>query len=62
MPHFQITIPYTAHARKIGLLLEVTLGKKFDIVSSFKPNAPLANVVEALENLVKILRSRITLS
>jgi hypothetical protein len=34
-------------------MLRESLGKRFDIVSIFKPNAPLANVVEYLGKLSK---------
>jgi hypothetical protein len=51
----------SSHARKIGPMLGQTLGKKFDIVSIAKPNAPLSNDAEVLGKVVKILPSRITL-
>jgi hypothetical protein len=45
----------TSHGSEIGLMLKESLGKRFDIVSTFKPNAPLANVVEDLGKLGKDL-------
>jgi hypothetical protein len=43
-------------------MLRETLGKKFDIVSTVKPNTPLANVTEDLDKLGRNLSRRITLS
>jgi hypothetical protein len=42
----------SSHGREIGPLLQENLGTKFD-VSTSKPNAPLAKVVEDLEKLCK---------
>jgi hypothetical protein len=42
-------------------MLKESLGKGFDPVSIFKPNAPLANIVETWGSLVKILPSRLLL-
>jgi hypothetical protein len=41
----------SSHGRDIGPMLKENLGNKFDIVSIFKPNAPLAKVVEDLGKL-----------
>jgi hypothetical protein len=38
----------SSHGKEIAPMLKESLGKDFDIVSIFKPNAPLANVVEDL--------------
>jgi hypothetical protein len=45
----------SSHGREIGPMLKESLGKGFDIVSIFKPTAPLANVVEDLGKLGKDL-------
>jgi hypothetical protein len=45
----------SSHARGIGPMLQENLGSKFDICIIFKPNAPLANVVEDLGKLCKDL-------
>jgi hypothetical protein len=39
----------------VSLIKNESLGKKFDIVSIFKPSAPLANVAEGLGKLGKDL-------
>jgi hypothetical protein len=41
----------SSHGRDIGPMLKENLGTKFYIVSIFKPNAPLAKVVEDLGKL-----------
>jgi hypothetical protein len=41
----------SSHVRRIGPTLRETLGKKTDIVSTVKPNAPLTNVAEDLGKL-----------
>jgi hypothetical protein len=47
----------SSHGRRIGPMLQENLWSKFDICSIFKPNAPLANIVEDLgkpgKNLTK---------
>jgi hypothetical protein len=43
----------SSNRRIIGSMLKENLGIKFDIVSIFKPNAPLAKVVEDLGKLGK---------
>jgi hypothetical protein len=48
----------SSHGRGIGPMLQENLGSKFDICSIFKPNAPLANVVENLGKLGKDLTKR----
>jgi hypothetical protein len=45
----------SSHGREIGTMLRKSLGERFYIVSIFKPNAPLANVVEDLRKLGKDL-------
>jgi hypothetical protein len=43
----------SSHGRDTGSMLKENLGNKFDIVSIFEPNAPLAKVVEDLGKLGK---------
>jgi hypothetical protein len=43
----------SSHDRKIGPMLQENLGTKFDMCSIFKPNAPLAKVVEDIRKLGK---------
>jgi hypothetical protein len=43
----------SSYGREIGPMLKESLGRGFDIVSIFKPNAPLANTVEDLGKLGK---------
>jgi hypothetical protein len=47
-----------SHGREIGPMLKESLGKDFDIVSIFKPNVPLTNVVEDLGKLGKNLTKK----
>jgi hypothetical protein len=49
----KILLMGSSHGREIGPMLEESLGIKFDIVSIFKPNAPLEKVVEDLGKLGK---------
>jgi hypothetical protein len=43
----------SSHGRDIEPMLKEDMGNKFDIVSTFKPNAPLTKVVEDLGKLGK---------
>jgi hypothetical protein len=43
----------SSHGRDIGPMLKENLGTKFDMVSIFKPNVPLAKVVKDLGKLGK---------
>jgi hypothetical protein len=49
----KIVLLGSSHARKTGPTLGATLGKKFDVFSILKPNAPLTNVIEDLGKLSK---------
>jgi hypothetical protein len=51
----------SSHGRGIGPMLQENLGSIFDICSIFKPNVPLAYVIEDLGKLGKTLPSRIIL-
>jgi hypothetical protein len=41
----------SSHGKENGLMLLAHLGTQYEITSTFKPNAPLANVAEALRKL-----------
>jgi hypothetical protein len=45
----------SSHGWDIGPMLQEKLGTEYEVTSIFKPNAPLANVVEGLGNLGKHL-------
>jgi len=48
----------SSHGRNIGPLLQNHLGTEYEVMSIFKPNAPLENIVEDLENLRKDLTKK----
>ena len=51
----------SSHGRNIGPLLQNHLGTEYEVTSIFKPNAPLENIVEGLQNLGKDLTKKETL-
>jgi hypothetical protein len=51
----------SSHGRKVGHMLQEILSKEYEVTTLFKPNAPLANVVEDLTKLGKTLPSGIML-
>jgi hypothetical protein len=48
----------SSHGRDIGPMLQKHLGFEYEVTSTFKPNALLANVIEDLENLSKDLTKK----
>ena len=48
----------SSHGHNIGPLLQNHLGTEYEVMSIFKPNAPLENIVEDLENLGKDLTKK----
>ena len=51
----KIVLLGSSHGRNIGPMLQEKLGTEYIVTSIFKPNAPLANVIEDLGNLGKDL-------
>lgn len=51
----KIVLLGSSHGQDIGPMLQEKLGTEYEVTSIFKPNAPLANVIEDLENLGKDL-------
>jgi hypothetical protein len=51
----EIVLLGSSHGQDIGPMLQEKLGTEYEVTSIFKPNAPLANVVEDLRNLGKDL-------
>jgi hypothetical protein len=48
----------SSHGQDIGPMLQKHLGSEYEVTSVFKPDAPLANVIEDLENLSKDLTKK----
>jgi hypothetical protein len=51
----KIVLLGSSHGQDIGPMLQEKLGTEYEVTSIFKPNAPLANVIEDLGNLGKDL-------
>jgi len=54
----KILLLRSSHGWNIGPLLQNHLGTEYEVTSIFKPNAPLENIVEDLENLGKDLTKK----
>jgi hypothetical protein len=48
----------SSHGQDIGPMLQKHSGSEYEVISIFKPSAPLANVVDDLENLSKDLTKK----
>jgi hypothetical protein len=54
----KILLLRSSHVRQVGPILQEHLGTEYVVISTFKPNASLANVVEDLRKLGKFYQAR----
>jgi glycerol dehydrogenase-like iron-containing ADH family enzyme len=54
----KIVLLGSSYGKGMGQMLQENLGSKFEVFSIFKPNAPLANVVEDVRKLSKDLNKQ----